>query len=147
MSHANARLTPAGRLLVVQRIQGGMPQAHVAAQMGLSRSTVAKWWHRWQAHGEAGLVDRSSRTHRSPRRTSAAVEDRVCRLRCQERWGPARFVARVGVLASTVHRVPVRCGLNRWSMGAGPSRPDARRGAPSCASAGHFEPLGHAAQP
>ncbi|MCY3863177.1 MAG: helix-turn-helix domain-containing protein [bacterium] len=71
MSHANARFTPTGRLLIVQRVEAGMPQAHVAAQMGLSRATVAKWWHRWQAEGEAGLVDRSSRPRRSPRRTSA----------------------------------------------------------------------------
>ena len=42
MSHANAPLTPAGRLLIIQRIQAGMPQAHVARQMGLSRGTVAK---------------------------------------------------------------------------------------------------------
>ena len=56
MSHANARLTPMGRLLIIQRIQGGMPQAHVAAQMSLSRATVAKWWKRWQADGEPGLV-------------------------------------------------------------------------------------------
>ena len=40
MSHANARFTPAGRLLMVQRIEAGMPQAHVARQMGLSRGTV-----------------------------------------------------------------------------------------------------------
>ncbi len=86
MSHANAPFTPAGRLLMVQRIEGGMPQAHVAAQMGLSRSTVAKWWNRWLAHGEAGLVDRSSRPRRSPRRTSAAVEERVCRLRRRPAW-------------------------------------------------------------
>ncbi len=88
MSHANARLTPAGRLLMVRRIEAGMPQAHVARQMGLSRGTVAKWWSRWCAEGEAGLVDRSSRFHRSPRRTSARVEERVCRLRRSTRRGP-----------------------------------------------------------
>ncbi len=37
MSHSNARLTPVGRLLVVARIQAGMPQVYVAAQMGVSR--------------------------------------------------------------------------------------------------------------
>ena len=115
MSHANARLTPMGRLLIIQRIQGGMPQAHVAAQMGLSRATVAKWWKRWQADGEPGLVDRSSRPHRSPRRTEAAVEAKVCRLRRTKRLGPARIGARLGVPASTVHRVLVRNGLNRLS--------------------------------
>ncbi|WP_419846908.1 IS481 family transposase [Candidatus Poriferisocius sp.] len=115
MSHANAPFTPAGRLLMVQRIEGGMPQAHVVAQMGLSRSTVAKWWSRWVAHGEAGLKDRSSRPRRSPRRTCAAVEERVCRLRRQKRWGPARIGARLGVPASTVHKILVRNGLNRLS--------------------------------
>ena len=115
MSHANARLTPMGRLLVVQRIQGGMAQAHVAAQMSLSRATVAKWWHRWQSDGEAGLVDRPSRPHRSPRRTDPALEERVCRLRRQKRWGPARIGARLGVPASTVRKILVRNGLNRLS--------------------------------
>lgn len=92
-----------------------MAQAHVAAQMGLSRATVAKWWRRWVEHGEAGLVDRSSRPRRCPRRTSAAVEAKVCRLRRQKRWGPARIGARLGVSASTVHRILVRNGLNRLS--------------------------------
>ncbi len=42
MSHSDAHLTPIGRLVVVQRIQAGMPQAHVAVQMGLSQATVDK---------------------------------------------------------------------------------------------------------
>ncbi len=100
---------------MVQRIEGGMPQAHVAAQMGLSRSTVAKWWHRWVEHGEAGLQDRSSRPRRSPRRTDARTEEQVCRLRRQKRWGPARIAGRLGVPASTVHKILVRNGLNRLS--------------------------------
>ena len=104
-----------GRLLVIQRIQAGMPQAHVAAQMGLSRATVAKWWKRWQADSEAGLADRPSRPHRSPRRTDARTEEKVCGLRRQKRWGPARIGARLGVPASTVHKILVRNGLNRLS--------------------------------
>ncbi|MCY3962603.1 MAG: hypothetical protein OXG34_13215 [bacterium] len=39
----------------------------------------------------------------------------MCGLRRQKRWGLARFAARVGVPASTVHRVLVRNGLNRLS--------------------------------
>ena len=88
MSHANARFTPAGRPLIIQRIEAGMPQAHVARQMGLSRGTVAKWWRRWCAEGEAGLVDRSSRPRNSPRRTPARVEERICRLRRSTRRRP-----------------------------------------------------------
>jgi hypothetical protein len=32
--HRNARLTPQGRLLLCQRIEGGWPVAHAAAAMG-----------------------------------------------------------------------------------------------------------------
>ena len=113
MSHANARLTPTGRLLLVQRIEAGMPQAEVDRQMRLSRGTVAKWWHRWCEHGEAGLVDRSSRPHRSPRRTAAGVEQRICRLRRSTRRGPVYLSARTGVPAATVWRILARNGLNR----------------------------------
>ena len=115
MSHANARLTPAGRLLMVQRIEAGMPQAHVARQMGLSRGTVAKWWNRWCAEGHAGLVDRSSRPHRSPRRTPERVEERICRLRHSTRRGPVYLSARTGVPAAMIWRVLRRNGLNRLS--------------------------------
>ena len=115
MSHANALLTPAGRLLLVQRIQEGMPQAEVARQMRLSRGTGAKWWHRWCAEGEAGLVDRSSRPLRSPRRTDARVEERICRLRRSTRRGPVYLGARAGVPASAVWRLLCRNGLNRLS--------------------------------
>ena len=92
-----------------------MPQAHVARQMGLSRGTVAKWWHRWLAEGEAGLVDRSSRPRRCPRRTDARLEERVCRLRRSTRRGPVYLGARTGLSASTVWRILKRNGLNRLS--------------------------------
>ena len=55
-AHANARFAPVGRVLMVQRIGAGMAQARVACQVGLSRGTVAKWWHGWCEEGEAGLV-------------------------------------------------------------------------------------------
>ena len=56
MSHTNASLTPAGRLLLVERIEAGTAEAEVARHIGLSRKTVAKWWHRYQAGGVAGAV-------------------------------------------------------------------------------------------
>ena len=113
MSHANARLTPAGRLLLVQRVAAGEPQAEVARQMNLSRGTVAKWWGRWVEHGDCGLADRSSRPRRSPRRTDAKTEERICRLRRSTKRGPVYLSARTGVPASTVWRVLRRHGLNR----------------------------------
>ena len=111
--HGNARLTPVGRLTLVMRIESGRPVAHVAAEMGISRPTAYKWWRRWQAEGDAGLVDRSNRPrscpHRCPVELEAAIED----LRRTLKLGPARIAARLGVPASTVHRVLCRLGLNR----------------------------------
>jgi hypothetical protein len=42
--HRNARLTPAGRLLLCQRIEAGWPVAHAAAAMGISRDRAYVWW-------------------------------------------------------------------------------------------------------
>ena len=111
--HANARLTPMGRLTLVMRIASGRPVAHVAAEMGISRPTAYKWWHRWQASGLAGLVDRSSRPRHCPHRTHPELEAQIAQLRRQLKLGPARIAGRLGVAASTVHRVLVRLGLNR----------------------------------
>ncbi|MFJ5614729.1 IS481 family transposase, partial [Streptomyces sp. NPDC093221] len=113
MSHRNARLTVHGRRILVERVRSGRPVAHVAAEMGISRTTAHKWVRRWRAEGEAGLHDRSSRPHRTPHRTPAAVEARVCELRQTRKLGPARIGPVLGMPASTVHRVLVRHGLNR----------------------------------
>jgi transposase InsO family protein len=113
MAHANARLTPAGRAVLCQRIAGGRPVAHVAAEMGISRTCGYRWWARYQHLGAAGLVERPSRAHTHPHRTPAAVEAEICRLRQTHKLGPARIAARVGRPASTVHRVLCRHGLNR----------------------------------
>jgi transposase-like protein len=111
--HGNARLTPLGRLTLVMRIEGGRPVAHVAAEMGVSRPTAYKWWHRWCDQGAKGLVDRSSRPRTCPHRTSEAVTDQIAELRRTLKLGPARIAHRLGVPPSTVHRVLVRLELNR----------------------------------
>lgn len=108
MSHANARLTPAGRLTMVQRIAAGRPVAHVAAEMGVSRQTASRWWRRFRAKGPAGLLDRSSVARSHPRRTAACVETRVRIARMLTRRGPVAIARLVGVPASTVGRVLAR---------------------------------------
>ena len=110
--HRNARLTPAGRLLLCQRIEGGWPVAHAAESMGISRDRAYVWWRRYQAEGVAGLEDRSSRPRHSPNRTSPTRERRIIALRRTGR-GPARIAGIVHMPASTVHRVLCRHGLNR----------------------------------
>ena len=52
VAHANARLTPAGRMVLCQRIAAGRPVAHVAAEMGTSRTTAYCWWTRFRQHGQ-----------------------------------------------------------------------------------------------
>ncbi len=111
--HRNARLTPAGRLLLCQRIESGWPVAHAAAAMGISRDRAYVWWHRYEEDGQAGLCDRSSRPYRSPCQTRPSVERRIAGLRQKRGLGPARIAGIVRVPASTVHRVLVRQGLNR----------------------------------
>ena len=113
MSHGNARLTVHGRKLIVDRYRAGWRQAHIAAAMGISRTCVRTWIARFAAEGEAGLVDRSSRPHTSPKRTPAEVEDRIIDLRSLERRGPAWIGAELGVPARTVSRVLVRRGQPR----------------------------------
>jgi transposase len=113
LQHANARLTVHARRLLVQRVAAGWPQARVAEQLGVSRQTVSKWWGRYQAGGEAALLDRSSAPRRSPGRVSARTERRVLAARRKHRVGPIALSAMLNVPASTVgrilrrHRVPL----------------------------------------
>jgi transposase InsO family protein len=106
-------LTVHGRNELIERICCGRPIAHVAAEMGISRATAYKWWRRWQAEGDRGLWDRSSRPHRCPQRTPRVLERRIERLRREQKLGPARIAGIVEMQPSTVHRVLVRQGLNQ----------------------------------
>jgi transposase InsO family protein len=106
VSHRNARLTVYGRRLLVRRIRDeGAPVAHVAKAMGVSRQCAHRWVARFDAEGDAGLVDRSSRPHRSPTRTSAEVEARVLTARREHRRGQDWIGPELGVPARTVSRI------------------------------------------
>jgi transposase InsO family protein len=59
------------------------------------------------------MVDRSSRPHRCPQRTPAPLVRKVVHLRCKQRLGPAQIAPQVGLAASTVHAILVRCRLSR----------------------------------
>jgi len=114
MTHRNARLTPRGRLLLVRRVRDqGMPVAHVAKAMGISRQCAHRWVKRFDEEGPAGLEDRSSRPHRSPRRTDPRSERRVLAARRKHRCGPAQLARLSGVPERTVSRVLRRAGVPR----------------------------------
>jgi transposase InsO family protein len=111
--HRNAPLTPLGRQILVDRVLAGRPAAHVAHEMGVSRPTAYKWLRRFRAEGAAGLHDRSSRPHHSPRRVPAALELQIVQLRRATKLGPIQIGEQLGVAASTTHRVLVRHGISR----------------------------------
>lgn len=106
MSQCRAHLTVFGRRLLVRRvIEQGWPVAHAAKAQGVSRQCAHRWINRWKAAGEAGLMDRSSRPHHSPRRTSVEVEARIITVRSQERRGQDWLGPELGIPARTVSRV------------------------------------------
>ena len=108
MSQVKPQLSVYGRWLLVQRVMSGRPVAHVAAELGVSRATGYKWWHRWRTEGIAGLQNRSSRPKTSPTRTPELIEQQVLALRRERRLGPARIAGILGLPPSTVHRVLTR---------------------------------------
>ena len=110
--HKNARLTPAGREVLVRRVWEGQKPPAVAEAMGVSVPTVRKWVRRFQSEGAAGLQDRSSRPHRSPRQTPSPLAKQIVSLRGQRRIG-AEIAATVGCSRSTVYRVLAGQGLSR----------------------------------
>ena len=111
--HKNARLTPKGRELLIERLGRGECANDVACAMGVSVRTVYKWRRRYRDGGLAALRDRSSEPRRSPARTPAAAEATVVTLRRQKRTYD-RIAEQTGLSRSTVARILVRHGLNRW---------------------------------
>ena len=84
-----------------------------AERFQVSPTTAARWAGRYRQLGAVGMVDRSSRPHRSPRRTPTRVERRIIKVRVIRRWGPARIAYLLGLHPSTVHRVLSRYRLAR----------------------------------
>jgi transposase InsO family protein len=109
--HPNARRTPRGRAEVFRAVEAGMTVSAACLAFKVSRRFYYRWLPRWQANRDAGLHDRSSRPHRSPRRLSDVQERRIAGLRAVTGWGPDRIGAQLGLTASTVHRVLRRLGL------------------------------------
>ncbi len=109
--HANAVLTARQRQRVCDLVTAGLTITAAALVVGCSRQTASKWVNR-RRRGES-LQDRSSRPHRSPKRTPAAIEQAILRAREELREGPHVIGWAVGVAASTVHAVLRRHGRSR----------------------------------
>jgi transposase InsO family protein len=116
VSHANAALTPRARLRLARLIvEDGWPVTRAAERYDVSWPTAKRWADRYRQAGPAGMTDRSSRPHHSPRRTPAPVVRRIVHLRWKQRLGPVALARAVGVAPSTAHQILRRCRLNRLS--------------------------------
>jgi transposase InsO family protein len=114
VSHASAALTPRARLRLAQLIVDRGWTCSAAAKMFMvSPRTAGKWADRYRGEGVAGMADRSSRPRRRPTKTPPQVVRAIVRLRWRHRLGPVQIAGRLGVPASTVHAVLVRCRINR----------------------------------
>jgi len=112
--HANAVLTVRQRQRVCDLVAVGVTITAAALVVGCSRQTASKWVNRVR-RGES-LEDRSSRPRHSPRRTPAAVEEAILRVRAELREGPHVIGWALGIAASTVHAVLRRHGRSRLMM-------------------------------
>ena len=120
MTHANARLGPAGRRELVRlMIEMNWPERRAAECLSVSPATAHRWKRRWLAAEESerrsGLwaMDASSRPRCSPSRTAPEVEARVCAARERTGWGPRLIAGETGVAHSTVHAILRRHGCSR----------------------------------
>jgi transposase InsO family protein len=111
--HANARLSPNGRRLLVDRIERDGWTVHAAAEAaGISERTARKWLARWRIEGAAGLLDRSSAPKRVANRTDPRTVETIAALRRLRLSGPeiAELLDRP---LSTVSAVLKRLGMGR----------------------------------
>ena len=111
--HQNARLTLSLREELAKRVLFEKVTLKLAAaSFNVSAKTAAKWVRRYRELGRAGLGDRSSRPHRSPRTTSSPLIERVLALR-RLRYNGWRIARELGLSRATVSRILRRAGLSR----------------------------------
>jgi transposase len=79
-------------------VEDGWTLRRAAERFQVSPTTAQRWADRYRTLGEAGMCDRSSRPHHSPRRTATRTERRIIKVRLLRRWGPARIAHLLGLV-------------------------------------------------
>jgi transposase InsO family protein len=111
--HANARLSPIGRRLLVDRIErDGWTVVAAAESAGISERTARKWLSRFRAEGPGGLLDRSSAPRVVANRTDPATVAAICALR-RLRFSAPELADLLGLPCSTIGAVLKRCGMGK----------------------------------
>jgi transposase InsO family protein len=112
--HKNARLSFRSRESLARFvIEQGETRKAAAAAFRVSAKTAGKWVARYLCSGQSGLVDRSSRPHRSPRQTSSFLVENVLALRRGHMPG-YQIARRTGLSPASVSRILRRARLSRW---------------------------------
>ena len=101
-------------------VESGSTIRATAERFQVSTTTVLRWVRRFESVQLSGrvptsrdMVDSSSRPRHSPSITRPGMARKVKHLRVTRRLGPVQIAGRLGIPASTVHRILVREGLNR----------------------------------
>ena len=83
------------RLRFIERVTAGEePVTELCRQSGISRKTGYKLIHRYEAHGEDGLLDRSRAPHDHPNATPRELAERIVEAkRTHSSWGPKKLIA------------------------------------------------------
>jgi transposase InsO family protein len=111
--HANARLSPIGRRLLVDRIErDGWTVGRAAESAGISERTARKWLARFRAEGAVGLRDRSSAPRTVANRTDERTVEAICALR-RLRFSAPELAELLQLPCSTVSAVLKRCGMGK----------------------------------
>ena len=129
MQHANALLTPNGRLRMVLLVEvDGLTFEAAAAASNVAKSTCWDWVDRWRRASDEDrralrcLEDRSSRPRTSPTQVPADEAERICERRRRTGWSARRLAAEAAIARphSTIHQVLRRGGCSRLPR---PERP------------------------
>ena len=114
MVHANADLTPKGRLRLARAVVvDRWTLARAGERFQCSPATAKKWADRYRA-GQS-MTDRSSRPHHSPTQLDRRTERRIIAIRFTRRWDARRIAWHLGLNPSTVGRVLTRYRMPRLS--------------------------------
>ena len=127
--HANAKLTPEGRALLVRRVQHeGWRMVDACQALGVSVRTGYRWLARYRAEGVAGLRDRSSAAHRMPHAHPPERIRAILALRGLRMTGH-QIACALGMAHSSVSAILARAGRGRLALGEprGPVRRYERR--------------------
>jgi transposase InsO family protein len=114
--HGNAELSLNKRRRLARRVRDeGWTLTRAAEAAEVSVRTARKWVNRHNAEGEPGLLDRSSRPHRSPNATPEQRVALIALLRRSTRMTGAEIAEVLAMPVTTVQGILSRIGLGKRS--------------------------------